>query len=753
MNYTRLMPLALLTFLAASCTTTTTPTASPSPTPRDPVRTISANGLTPVAKLPRAIAEPIVRVGLLTDQTSARFPRLEGGYVVVAVGGPSIIRRGFTVSSPVNQATTRYAVQVAALADRKRAEEFAAKISSETGERVDAVADPSGGPYRILAGDFENTDAAVPLRDRLTAARYGTDMLVTRRPSDRSFERVHRLVDDEGDVHALASPTLLILPAQGETVTIGDLPYRGGARIFINNRGLLNVINEVNVEDYVRGVVPNEMGPSIFDEVEALKAQALAARTYVIKRMGDFRTEGYDICPTPACQVYRGFSTEHALSDRAVEETTGMIITHDGEPIDALYTSTCGGETSDVGVMFPGRNEPYLRRARCVEMEMVELAGRATSGMLTEMQTDARLFAALAGVLEGSSWAGGDVRNAVLAAARVAGLQSTVTSAPASSRRRDVLTWLSGVWNLREASRRLTLPEDRQYFFPGGGDSDAHLAASFLIKYGLTPTQYINASDLDAAMPREELYALLYSWLEEQASVTETSGKIFTLSGRSMTLKSAGRETSFTLPAGIPVMRRIGDRTRELDRVPIMIGDRASVLLGQGGRPFAVIVQANYDGASFDRTSSFANWTRSYRAEQLVASIAKRNAITALQDLRPLGHDASHRVTELQVVAENGRTFNLKGLPIRWSLEVPDNLFVMRKTKDPDGVDRYTFFGKGWGHGTGMCQVGAYGMAFRGWDADQIIKRFYTDVQIVPHHPVLSSELRDIPMSRSRAVE
>lgn len=733
MNLTRLAPFALLSFLAASCATTTqTGPPAPSPSSGQPAQASSANRLTPIARVPRTIAEPVVRVGLVTDQTSARFPRVEGGYLVITERGPSIIRRGFTVSSPVSQATTRYAVQVAALADRKGAEEFAAKISRETGERVDAVADPSGRPYRILAGDFETTDAAVPLRDRLTAARYGTDMLVTRRPSDQAFQRVHRLVDDEGDVHALESPTLLILPAQAGTVTIGELPYRGGARLFINNRGLLNVINELNVEDYVRGVVPNEMGPSIFDEVEALKAQALAARTYVIKRMGDFRTEGYDICPTPACQVYRGFSTEHPLSDQAVAETTGMIITHDGQPIDALYTSTCGGETSDVEVMFPGRNEPYLRRARCVEMEMVELAGRASSGPLTDIETDARLFAAMAGLGEGRSWAAGDVKNAVAAAARLAGSELTSASSPASSRRRDVLSWLGTTWNLMDAARRLTLPEDRRYFFPGESETDAYLAASFLIKYGLSPTQYVDSADLDAAMPREELYALLYSWLEEQGRITETSGKILTLSGRAMTLKAAGKETSFNLPAGIPVLRRLGDRLREQDRVPIMIGDRASVFLAPGGRPVAVIVQANYDGASFDRTSSFANWTRSYRTEQLVASIAKRNAITALEDLRPMGHDASHRVTELQVVAEGGRTFSLKGLPIRWSLEVPDNLFVIRKTKDADGVDRYTFFGKGWGHGTGMCQVGAYGMAFRGWDAEDIIKRFYTGVQIVP---------------------
>ena len=52
--------------------------------------------------------------------------------------------------------------------------------------------------------------------------------------------------------------------------------------------------------------------------------------------------------------------------DQAVTETTGLVMTYDGKPIDALYTATCGGETSDVGTMFPSRNEPYLKRTRCV---------------------------------------------------------------------------------------------------------------------------------------------------------------------------------------------------------------------------------------------------------------------------------------------------------------------------------------------------------------------------------------------------
>src|SRR5438045_6667617 len=155
------------------------------------------------------------------------------------------------------------------------------------------------------------------------------------------------------------------MPMAEETVRINEKPYRTAARVFVNSRGLLNIINELSLEDYLRGVVPAEMGPRVFDELEALKAQAIAARTYAVRNLGQFRREGYDICPTPACQAYLGFGGEEAMSDQAVKETAGLIATYQGQPIDALFTATCGGETSDVGVMFPSRNDPYLKRTRC----------------------------------------------------------------------------------------------------------------------------------------------------------------------------------------------------------------------------------------------------------------------------------------------------------------------------------------------------------------------------------------------------
>lgn len=732
----RRLTLILLPLFLSACATTPPPAQPQSPPAPEaavaPRR--SPNALTPTASVPRAIASPQIRVGLLIDQGEVTFPRTADGYIIVSGDGPSTLRRGFTARAPLAEAAVRYAVQMAAISDEASAQSLVAKLRTDTGLRVDMTFDPASGMYKILAGDFASSEAATPTRTQLIERGYGRDLLVVRRPSDQPFEKRIELVDDEGDRYAITGPSLQIFPASGETLVIDKQPYRTSARLFINARGLLNVINELNLEDYLLGVVPAEMGPAIYDEVEALKAQAVAARTYAIRNMGQFASEGYDICPGPACQAYKGFAAEHELSTRAVRETAGLIATYEGQPIDALYSATCGGETSDVGTMFPGRSEPYLARATCVELEMLTLDGRADSGLLTDAQVSARLFAALARLPEsGTSWSARDVARAVVAAMHLAGFRDTTLAAPASSRRRDVLVYLASMMGLDQKAKVTTLPEDRRYFFPRSENPEdvAHLAAAFLVKYGVWPAQFIDRVRLDEAIPRDELYALLGAWLREQTLVRDAEGKIFRIEGRTLTLKQKGETSSFALPANIPIFRKLGDRLQEVRNVPVMIGDRATVISRADKSVAALIVQANYDGAAFDRTSSFSNWTRSYREEELVSTINRRNPIRDLVGIRPLVIDASQRVAELEVTAEEGRTFVLRGLPVRWSLNVPDNLFVYDKSKDPDGVDRYTFYGKGWGHGTGMCQVGAYGMAFRGWTFDRILKNFYKGIEIV----------------------
>ncbi|MBA3714737.1 MAG: SpoIID/LytB domain-containing protein, partial [Pyrinomonadaceae bacterium] len=152
---------------------------------------------------------------------------------------------------------------------------------------------------------------------------------------------------------------------QLHSVKFNDKPYRGRLEVFANERGTLTIVNVVGLEDYVRGVVPNELSPGGHPELEALKAQAIAARTYAVNRRGQFTAQGFDILPTTRSQVYGGRQTEHPLSDRAVLETAGLVATFEGEPINALYTSTCGGRTEHAENIFGGEAVPYLRGREC----------------------------------------------------------------------------------------------------------------------------------------------------------------------------------------------------------------------------------------------------------------------------------------------------------------------------------------------------------------------------------------------------
>jgi stage II sporulation protein D len=170
-----------------------------------------------------------------------------------------------------------------------------------------------------------------------------------------------RLVEADAEFQSAA-----VLPAvTSEPLSADATPYRGYLEVRAG-AGALSVVNVVNVEDYVRGVVPNELSPVAAPEPEAMKAQAVAARTYALRNRGEYASKGYDLCATPACQVYRGLSTEHPLADRAVAETRGLLVRYRGVPINALYTSACGGHTEDGENVFEGgRAKPYLRGVVC----------------------------------------------------------------------------------------------------------------------------------------------------------------------------------------------------------------------------------------------------------------------------------------------------------------------------------------------------------------------------------------------------
>ncbi|HEX2036424.1 MAG TPA: SpoIID/LytB domain-containing protein [Chloroflexota bacterium] len=133
--------------------------------------------------------------------------------------------------------------------------------------------------------------------------------------------------------------------------------------------GKVNLVNVVPLEPYVRGVVVNESLASF--HLEALKAQATAARGYAVSNIGRYVALGYpfDLLDSSASQVYRGATSEHPRGNQATDDTRGLVASHNGEIITAFYSSSMGGHTEDVEWIFnspasqlPGTNRtPYLR--------------------------------------------------------------------------------------------------------------------------------------------------------------------------------------------------------------------------------------------------------------------------------------------------------------------------------------------------------------------------------------------------------
>ncbi len=156
----------------------------------------------------------------------------------------------------------------------------------------------------------------------------------------------------------------IILRPYGGSVMVNGRPYQGWIEIKkIKNK--IWVLNIIDIESYLKGVVPMELGRIDGKIIEAAKAQAVAARTYAYAHLGQYPELGFDLYGTVKDQVYGGIAVEDSLINRAIRETRGLVLTYRGKPIDAKFHSTCGGHTADFNDAWPGNAPPYLKSIPC----------------------------------------------------------------------------------------------------------------------------------------------------------------------------------------------------------------------------------------------------------------------------------------------------------------------------------------------------------------------------------------------------
>ena len=158
-----------------------------------------------------------------------------------------------------------------------------------------------------------------------------------------------------GTYYKINSDNIVIKPLSPGFVSAKGKWYRGIIMIQ-NKNGKLTVINNVPLEDYIKGVVPSEM-PSSW-ATEAHKVQAIAARSYALANLGKRARYGYDLKDTPEDQAYGGASKETPDTNYAVDETKGIVLTYNMKVINAYYSASAGGQTN---VNSWGSSLPYLR--------------------------------------------------------------------------------------------------------------------------------------------------------------------------------------------------------------------------------------------------------------------------------------------------------------------------------------------------------------------------------------------------------
>jgi stage II sporulation protein D len=482
----------------------------------------------------------------------------------------------------------------------------------------------------------------------------------------------------EGDVLLVMSPGAKVrIEPPGASIEIESRAYRGAVEVFGNARNTLTVVNELPLEEYLLGVVPNELSPTTFGQIEALKAQAVAARTYVQRNRGQYKNESYDICATDACQVYLGAGTEDALASQAVMETRGVIATYDGKPINALYSSTCGGRTESAENIFDEK-VPYLVSTSCEYQHPAPLPFSSSRSFV-------------------------DWRTAVLAVAGV----STFSDAQR----------FMGLPNRGEPPSMepaALAPFIRQAFYPSVATMSE---VSFVTEQGILPPT--------GSLPTEEL---LFRLIDKKGAFEWQQGVLISWDGQRMKLLVRGQPKEFALGRDAPIYQRIGDERLAI-RQGSWIGGELMDFRVEGDTIQMLVYRINFANPAADRYSRLAMWQVHKTRQELDAAFKALN-IGEFTDLRIVERGPSERPVNTDVIGSRGQR-TVRALRLRTLLGLRDSLFSFDIERNAGGaVLGMTFYGRGWGHGVGMCQVGAYGMAMDGASYEAILKKYYTGIEL-----------------------
>lgn len=734
--------------------------------------------------------EPTIRVALATNVRTATIST--AGHLINASDETSTtplevarvrLEPRLLSPPPVSEPIDAYALQLAGLASRADAEQKAKEVREALGEDSKISYDDETKTWGLTVGSSRPQVEAEELRARLedaglnaTVARVASpasdttaanarqpNVVLSKSETNRSVRPAARFTLPTREVVA-SSPGAGRLFSSSAPVTLGsdsattpvrfdDRPFRGRIEVFVNTRGALTVVNVLGLEDYVKGVVPNELSAGGFPLLEAHKAQAIAARTYALKNRGQFMAQGYDLLPTTRSQVYRGLASENPLSTRAVDETRGVVATYDGEPINALYTSTCGGRTEDSQNIFNDA-VAYLKGRECAAEGRAALEPfliKTTREFADLKDGQNVIFARDLALLSTQNFSLGKFKlndSWLSDEVDVAEVRSWLASVAILSRQTTPVT--ADDVNLTPAfATALTLAvfgESRGGTLLNDADVEYYLAVrdaadiparnradvAMLIRDGylpLLPDGSLNA--LKRISRGRALHAIARIFESRNLLQLQKGTARPTAEGALILRNTKGKDQPVKVSSDAFLFRQIGESVFPVHSVALVGGEPVVFHVNSAGEVDYLEVRPAPNGAAADRFSPFSNWTTELSLGQAQARLGRyASGIGSLIDLRVIARGSSKRATDLEVIGTAGRRKVLGGR-IRSALGFREQLFVIERKYDDSGrVTGFTFLGRGWGHGVGMCQVGAYGLAKQGFRYDQILKAYYSGIEL-----------------------
>jgi stage II sporulation protein D len=694
------------------------------------------------------IPKPVIRVSLGTNLKDIHIRSSSGMKIYEVNTGYRIINDDAdeaAIKGAGEKLTEKYIILLAHAKDAEEAAQLAASYRAKFGGNVYAAGDresEAAGVFEIKLGDFLTRGDALAKVAQLNAAGLKDVWIDREEILEEPSRPIWMLVGNE--LKSLSRDSeLYFIPANPQSfLTLNGKGYRGFLVLSGTPRGIV-VVNYLNLEDYLKSVVPGELSPGQFNALEALKAQAIAARTYALKNLNQFDRYGYDLLNTPRSQVYVGMASENPTSTRAVEETKGEVLRYRGDLINALYTSTCGGRTEDAEKVFSGRPVPYLRGVEC------------SSEKQREWQLEAKTPIAPITV---------DGRNASLDIAYLVGLGIVPMGAVPLDFRQDASFDEAVEW-IRDA-RRLVGVKDQGFDPDAAGLDFVNLAGllveafgwqaridelllpgevDFLLKdlpqvqgkargpmaycfqSGLIPAS-LRSGDPTRPVSRAELALALARIIKDHKDFFKTG-----------TFRSAGKGTievgqdfnrrTLGLSNHVRLLRTIEGETSFATKLTLLGGESVRWLERDGQVAYLEVFYPPNSNV-LDRSSKYNRWQVRKSRQELEKLVSQSYAIGSLVDIEVGQRGGSGRVMDLTLTGTQA-TATVHGFQIRAALGLRDTLFVIDRSYDEQGrVDQFTFSGRGWGHGVGLCQVGAYGMAVAGAGYKDILKKYYTGVKI-----------------------